>query len=261
MVNEPFDVNQSSSSSSSSNSLPPRQALLQNLTTQSILLSQLFNIFSNNLNLNSNDNNNNNNNNIIQNNNNIEQIYTGLKLSTLDLSNLIKDSNKHQKEYLNLIFKKKKIEILENKIKFLIKNLENGRLQLENMIEIGKKMKISIEQSEKNIIQVPSLLAQSQRLAKYSSAPISNLMSNIDKNQFQPWPNEMMMRMGLLFQMGGNEGMGGMGKKGKLGDEIQSTDNAIEQPQNTIIHEEPARRYDPNAVFTLDLNSDDSDDD
>ncbi|WWC64012.1 uncharacterized protein I303_106618 [Kwoniella dejecticola CBS 10117] len=249
MANLPVEAPQasaSSSSSSSSTSLPPRQALLRNLTTQSVLLSQLFTILSASS---------------ATQNSNIQQIYTGLQLSTLDLSNLVKDAYAHQAEYAKLLEKRARVEQLEGRVRGLIKGLENDRLELERLVEGGKKIKEGIEQSEKHPAHVPTLLAHSQRLARYSSAPISSLMSDVDKNQFQPWPNETMMRMGLLFQMGGNEGMGGMGKKGNLGDETQASETIVEQPQSAVVHEEPARRYDPNAVFTLDLNSDDSDDD
>ncbi|WWC91200.1 uncharacterized protein L201_006142 [Kwoniella dendrophila CBS 6074] len=259
-------------STSTSTLIPPRQALLQNITTQSILINQLFTLLgssssssslsgTNNTGLPSQGSSG------VQNGNiggmgGVEQIYHSLQLSTVDLSNLLKYTYKHQEEYKKVIEKKEKVELLEKKVRNLIKNLENDRIDLEELVENGKKVKSNIEQSEKNSINVSTILSHSMILSKYSSAPISNLMSDIDKNQLnQPWPNEMLMRMGLLFQMSGNQGMGGIGKKSNLTDETKLETTTNDQPQPTIIHEEPTRKYDPNAVFTLDLNSDDSDDD
>ncbi|WVW79371.1 hypothetical protein I302_101339 [Kwoniella bestiolae CBS 10118] len=245
MANQPS--NPPPPSNPSSSSLPPRQSLLQNLTTQSLLLTQLFTLLSYSSS------------NTPQT-QGIEQIYTALQLSTLDLSNLLRETYTHQEEYQKLLDKKQNLEKLEGRVRGIIRVLEADRVELEGMVERGRKVREGIEQSEKNPINIPTLLSHSQNLSRFSSAPISTLMSDIDKNQYQPWPTEMAMRMGLLFQMSGNEGMGGMGRTGEVGDETKPTEIA-EQPQPTIIHEEPSRRYDPNAVFTLDLNSDDSDDD
>lgn len=65
--------------------------------------------------------------------------------------------------------------------------------------------------------------------------------------------------------------MSGMGDVGVIGEgELRrsqrelTTDRSEEDKQEQrveIVHEEQVRRYDPGAVFQLDLNSDDSDDD
>ncbi|OCF79199.1 hypothetical protein I204_01146 [Kwoniella mangroviensis CBS 8886] len=251
MANQSTDPQPSSTPSSSSSSIPPRQSLLQNLTTQSLLLTQLFTLLSSSPSSTAPN---------PGQGGGIEQIYTALQLSTLDLSNLLRDTYTHQEEYKKLLDKKNNLENLEQRVRGLIRGLEHDRIELEQMVDNGKKVKKNIEQSEKNPIIIPTLLSHAQNLSRYSSAPISSLMSDIDKNQYQPWPTEMAMRMGLLFQMSGNEGMGGMGRTGEVGDETKTTE-IIEQSQPAIVHEEPTRRYDPNAVFTLDLNSDDSDDD
>ncbi|WRT69082.1 uncharacterized protein IL334_006065 [Kwoniella shivajii] len=247
MANQPITTPSSSSSSSSSSSTPPRQALLQNLTTQSLLLTQLFSLLSSQSSTN-------------QQPNGAEQIYAAIQLSTLDLSNLVRETYAHQDEWRELQSKKRQVELLEGRVRSLMKTLESGRIELEGLVEDGQVIKKSIEQSEKNPVHAATLLSHAHSLARHSSAPISSLMADVDKAQYQPWPTEMSMRMGLLFQMSG-EGMGGMGQKGTVGEETKATAETVEQPQPTIIHEEPSRRYDPNAVFTLDLNSDDSDDD
>lgn len=78
-----------------------------------------------------------------------------------------------------------------------------------------------------------------------------------------PWPNEANMRTGLLFQLGGSmSGIGDIGVVGEGGWLWESLTPETEQraPQYEVVHEEPGRRYDPAAVFSLDLNSDESDD-
>ena len=65
-------------------------------------------------------------------------------------------------------------------------------------------------------VQVPKLLAHAHALAKHSSAPISSLLTPIDRQQYQPWPTENAMRQGLLFQMEGS--MSGVGQTGQVGD-------------------------------------------
>jgi mediator of RNA polymerase II transcription subunit 4 len=102
------------------------------------------------------------------------------------------------------------------------------------------------------------------------------LLTPIDKAQYQPWPTENAMRQGLLFQMEGS--MSGTGQTGQIGDGqsltffshgqigTDCTENKQEDvvmaevPSMAQVHrEEQARRYDPEAVFTLDLNSDSDD--
>jgi mediator of RNA polymerase II transcription subunit 4 len=83
------------------------------------------------------------------------------------------------------------------------------------------------------------------------------------------------MRQGLLFQMEGS--MSGIGQTGQIGDGQSMIASAVggcadgvenkqedvvmaEAPMPAQIHrEEQARRYDPEAVFSLDLNSDSDD--
>jgi mediator of RNA polymerase II transcription subunit 4 len=129
-------------------------------------------------------------------------------------------------------------------------------------------------------IKIPTLLAHAHALAKHSSAPLSSLLTSIDKAQYQPWPTENAMRQGLLFQMEGS--MSGVGQTGEIGDgtslsyisyrciyEIgadwtESKDVIMAEAQTQaapqIHREEHGRKYDPDAVFTLDLNSDSDDD-
>jgi mediator of RNA polymerase II transcription subunit 4 len=65
-------------------------------------------------------------------------------------------------------------------------------------------------------IDIASLLSHAHGLARHSSAPVSSLLTPIDKAQYQPWPTEGAMRQGLLFQMEGS--MSGIGQTGQIGD-------------------------------------------
>ena len=119
-------------------------------------------------------------------------------------------------------------------------------------------------------IHVPKLLAHAHALAKHSSAPISSLLTPIDRAQYMPWPTENAMRQGLLFQMEGS--MSGVGQTGQVGDgtsppritkaRLTTTEGEeedvimAEQVPAQVHREEVGRKYDPDAVFTLDLNSD-----
>ncbi|OCF40943.1 hypothetical protein I317_05221 [Kwoniella heveanensis CBS 569] len=272
-----------SSSSSPSSAQAPRLSLLQNLSTQSILITQLFSLLSSglppvppatitgsqlpNFNVNAN-----------ASAQAIEQIYAAIQLSTLDLSGLVKETYEHQAEWQRFLAKKREVEGLEKRVRGVMRRLEACRGELEEMVEIGREVRRDIERSE-----------TTQSISKHTSAPIPPISSSntttaeggsgvappptvIDKSLYAPWPSEMNMRQGLLFQLEGS--MGGMGERGVVGDELPSTTNQVQdaqsqaQPQKPheapahahVHHEEPSRRYDPNAVFDLALNSDSDDD-
>ncbi|WVR09046.1 hypothetical protein IAU60_006106 [Kwoniella sp. DSM 27419] len=281
MANQPVSPG---SSSEPSSSLPPRTSLLQNLSTQSILLTQLFSLVAAPSQGTP----------APQTTGAIEQIYAALQLSTLDLSSLVKEAHEHQAEWKRLQEQKAEVEMLEKRVRGLVQSLEHGRKELEGMVDKGRQVRSDIDRSERNPIPVRKLLTQASALARHSSAPVSSLLAPVDKAQYQPWPTEMAMRQGLLFQLEGS--MGGMGERGVMGDTNngmsagrvtayvplrgtaparythadsaglgtgESAASVQEQsPQPVIIHhEEPGRRFDPNAVFDLALNSDESDED
>ncbi|WVQ81396.1 hypothetical protein IAT38_003520 [Cryptococcus sp. DSM 104549] len=228
----------------------PRTSLLQNLTTQSFLLNHLFSLLASPPSASA-----------AQSGQspNISQVHAALQLSALDLSALVKEVEVHQDAWRRLVEKRKEVEGLERRVRGLVRRLEEGRVELEEMVEKGKKVQADIERSERDPVRAKPLLAHAQALARHSSAPVSGLLAHVDRAQHVPWPTEMSMRMGLLFQLEGS--MSGMGEKGVVGDEQQVTAPRVEQRREEVQQEEPSRRYDPNAVFQLDLNSDDSDDD
>ncbi|WWD21288.1 hypothetical protein CI109_105772 [Kwoniella shandongensis] len=235
---------------------PIRLSLLQNLTTQSLLISQLFTLLASPPPPSSSGSSS-----IItspipaQ----ISQLYAALQLSTLDLSALVREAHAHQEEWRALMDKRSEVERLERRVRGLVKGLEKGREELEGMVEKGREVLNDIDRSESAPIHVKTLLSHAQALSRHSSAPVSSLLAPVDKAQYTPWPTEMSMRQGLLFQLEGS--MSGMGEKGVVGDETAVAQPREERREEAVQHEEPGRRYDPNAVFHLELNSDDSDDD
>ncbi|KAK8844058.1 hypothetical protein IAR55_006852 [Kwoniella newhampshirensis] len=237
-----------------SSSPPIRLSLLQNLSTQSLLLSQLFTLLASPPAPNTSSS-------TISSPvpQQISQLYAALELSTLDLSNLVREAYAHQEEWRALMEQKAEVERLEQRVRGLVRGLEKGREEMEGMVQSGREVLNDIERSEQHPIPAKTLLSHAQALARHSSAPVSSLLAPIDKAQCTPWPTEMNMRQGLLFQLEGS--MSGMGEKGIVGDEGAAVPPKEERREEVIQHEEPRRRYDPNAVFHLELNSDDSDDD
>jgi hypothetical protein len=65
-------------------------------------------------------------------------------------------------------------------------------------------------------LPVKPLLAHAQALATHSSAPVSSLLTPLDRANALPWPTEAAMRQGLLFALQGS--MSGVGDVGKIGD-------------------------------------------
>ncbi|ODO06121.1 hypothetical protein L198_01353 [Cryptococcus wingfieldii CBS 7118] len=224
---------------------PPRQSLLQNLSTQSLLLTHLFTALSLPL--------------TPQTPPQISQLHTALQYSALDLAGLVREVEEHQKLWNKLQEKKEEVKQLERRVRGLVRSLEEGRRTLEGMVDQGVKEVAAIDKSEKEPILAKTLLAHAQALGKHSSAPVSTLLAPVDRAQYTPWPTEMNMRMGLLFQLEGS--MSGMGETGMVGDQQAAQPEVEERREEPVQVEESGRRYDPNAVFQLDLNSDDSDDD
>lgn len=116
---------------------PPPHSLLQNLTTQSLLLSHLFTLIASPPNPNTS----------IQ--TQLTQVYSALQLSTLDLSGLVKEVVQHQEAYRRLVEKKKEVAGLEMRVRGLVKRLEEGRKELEGMIDQGERSLEDIEKSER----------------------------------------------------------------------------------------------------------------
>lgn len=116
---------------------PPPHSLLQNLTTQSLLLSHLFTLIASPPNPNT------------STQTQLNQVYSALQLSTLDLSGLVKEVGHHQEAYRRLVEKKNEVAGLEMRVRGLVKRLEEGRKELEGMIDQGERSLEDIEKSER----------------------------------------------------------------------------------------------------------------
>ena len=265
-------------STPSHNPLPPRTRLLLNLSTQSQLLDQFFTTLSNPTSANA---------------TNLPNLYQLLQETTNDLLALRKDVQAHQEVWTRIEGKKREVVDLEKRSRGLMRALKVESEELGVMVKEGREIIHSVDKLEKGeshpytdcplinntivlmveAIHVPRLLAHAHALAKHSSAPISSLLAPIDRAQYMPWPTENAMRQGLLFQMEGS--MSGVGQTGQVGDGTSpppitkaSLTNAEGEEEDVIMaeqvpaqvhREEVGRKYDPDAVFTLDLNSDSDD--
>ena len=204
--------------SASVNPLPPRTRLLLNLSTQSQLLDQFFTTLSNPTPANA---------------SSLPNLYTLLQETTDDLLALRKDVVAHQEVWARIEKKKKEVVDLEKRSRGLMRALKVESEELGVMVKEGREIMKSVDKVQKSMslksnieaqsemliadpIHVPKLLAHAHALAKHSSAPISSLLTPIDRQQYQPWPTENAMRQGLLFQMEGS--MSGVGQTGQVGD-------------------------------------------
>jgi len=134
---------------------PPRTALLQNLTSQSQFLLQLFTLLSSTAPLptlppptplppsqlphpastsspatSSNP---------------ISRLYSSLQTSTLELAHILDSVHAHQAAYRELDRQKLSVIGLEYQVHELVRSLETGRRELEVMVEDGKEVRKSIE--------------------------------------------------------------------------------------------------------------------
>ncbi|BEJ15123.1 hypothetical protein CspHIS471_0408900 [Cutaneotrichosporon sp. HIS471] len=216
---------------------PIRTSLLLALTTQGALLNELFTALPSSS-------------------SDIPALHASLVQSSAQLDALAADAEDHQRAWAALLVQKAEVEGLERRIRALLRELEGGRAELEALVDEGRRVSDSIALSEDDPVGVPVLLAQAHALSRTTSAPVSSLLAPVDRAQATPWPNETQMRQGLLWQLGGS--MSGMGDVGVIG---QDREPEKQGERVEVVHEEQVRRYNPEAVFKLDFNSDDSDDD
>ncbi|WOO81462.1 Mediator of RNA polymerase II transcription subunit 4 [Vanrija pseudolonga] len=217
---------------------PIRSALLLALSTQSALLNELFAALPSNS-------------------ADVPALYGSLVQSSAALDGLARDAEEHQRRWARLQDKKREVEDLERKVRSLVRDLEGGRTELEAMVSEGERVRDNIDASERDPVGVPVLLAHAHALARTTSAPVSSLLAPVERAQAAPWPNEAAMRQGLLFQLEGS--MSGVGDVGVVGEEQVPEERHEERHE--VVQEDSGRRFDPSAVFQLDLGSDDESDD
>jgi hypothetical protein len=121
-----------SQSGPSVSSTPLRTTLLTNLTSQTQTLQYLFHELSL----------------PTPNPQRITSLYSSLQASTTDLEGLVKEVWRHQRRWRELERKKEEVLGLERRVRALIMGLEEGRRELERMVEEGKEVRKGIERVE-----------------------------------------------------------------------------------------------------------------
>jgi mediator of RNA polymerase II transcription subunit 4 len=224
----------------STDSIPPRTRLLQNITTQTHLINQIFTSLSSSSSLSSTAP------------NPLPALYQQLNDTAEELLRLRDEIAVHQELWARIEVKKRNVIDMEKRVRGIMRTLESERGDLETMVLEGREIMASVDKVETSEwfdmdeckagtnapdpIHIPSSLSHAHALAKHSSAPISSLLTPIDKAQYQPWPTENAMRQGLLFQMEGS--MSGIGQTGQIGDGMFY----LLTSYGVLIRQKPSRR-------------------
>ncbi|KIJ55264.1 hypothetical protein M422DRAFT_57786 [Sphaerobolus stellatus SS14] len=174
----------------------------------------------------------------------------------------------HQMKQRRIEELKKEILQLDSELMNLWGDLEQGRRDLEAIIDEGNERLESIEQAKKAAVAYPELLAYAQSLSAFTSAP-PNMPDVALPGQpppplfFPPFPNEEKMRRGRL---NAEAPLGPLGETHSVGrPKSKSPDNLLNQPsQAGQLARDPFRQAVrppplPAIDFGLDLNDDDSD--
>lgn len=141
-------------------SLPLRTSLLKNLTTQTHLLSTLFTLLTSPL--------------ASAHQPSLSNLYTALVESTFELDSLTDQAYAHQVAYAELIRTKEETRGLELELRARLRGLEGGVRELEAVVGEGKKVRESIERSEKG-----KIIPTSSRTCQRANGPHrSNIIFN-----------------------------------------------------------------------------------
>lgn len=108
---------------------PIRTSLLLALTTQGALLNELFTALPSAS-------------------SDVPALHASLVQSSAQLDALARDAEAHQRAWDKLLAQKREVEALERKLRALIRELEGGRIELEGMVDEGRRVSEGIEKSE-----------------------------------------------------------------------------------------------------------------
>ena len=134
----PLPINDAGPSSSSTPSRPPRELLLANLSTQSNLVNQIFTIISNPPAPQP----------TLSSSHPVAQLYTSIGASVDELAGIVDGVWEHQSAWRNLERLKDQVRSLDRNVREVIGELEKGRIELESMVEEGRKVKESIDRAQ-----------------------------------------------------------------------------------------------------------------
>lgn len=113
---------------------PMRTSLLLALTTQQTLLNELFTALPSAA-------------------ADVPALHASLVQSASQLDALAKEAEEHQRKWGQLLAKQAEVSALEGRVRSLIKELEGGRIELEGMVDEGKKVAEGIDKSERGELQ------------------------------------------------------------------------------------------------------------
>lgn len=108
---------------------PIRTSLLVALTTQGALLNELFAALPSAS-------------------SNIPALHASLVQSSAQLDALAADAEEHQRAWAALLAQKWEVEGLERRVRGLLRELEGGRVELETLVDEGRRVSDSIALSE-----------------------------------------------------------------------------------------------------------------
>ncbi|KAF8507947.1 vitamin-D-receptor interacting mediator subunit 4-domain-containing protein [Hysterangium stoloniferum] len=186
------------------------------------------------------------------------------------LAKAVEQARIHQIKQRKIEALKAEVLQLDNQLMELWNDLEQGKQELEAIIDEGNERLEAIERAKAAAVPFPELLAYAQSLSAFTSAP-PNMPDIALPGQpppplfFPPFPNEEKMRRGRL---NAEAPLGQLGETHSVGrPATKSPEKILSQAAQPIplardLFRQPSRPQPLPAVdFGLDLNDDDDDDD
>ncbi|THH16961.1 hypothetical protein EW146_g3756 [Bondarzewia mesenterica] len=165
----------------------------------------------------------------------------------------------HQMKQRRIEALKQEVLLLEERWRAIVEELEEGRRDLERIIEEGEERIDAIEKAKEAAIPYPELLAYAQSLSAFTSAPPNMPDLSLPGQPppplfFPPFPNEEKMRRGRL---NAEAPLGILGETHSVG-RPPSLSPPPEQTHGAAHPYRPAdnRPVQPMFDFDLDLNPD-----
>ncbi|KAG6828921.1 hypothetical protein H0H92_006307 [Tricholoma furcatifolium] len=175
------------------------------------------------------------------------------------LSAAINLAHKHQIKQRRIDALEQEILELETRWREIASALEDGKRELEDMIEEGDERIKAIEHSRKAAVPYPELLAYAQSISAFTSAPPNMPDLSLPGQSslfFPPFPNEEKMRRGRL---NAEAPLGLLGETHSVGrpPTISPKVNELDQQHGGNIYRQDLRGPQPQFFdFDLDLNPD-----
>ncbi|KAI0319982.1 vitamin-D-receptor interacting mediator subunit 4-domain-containing protein, partial [Amylostereum chailletii] len=159
----------------------------------------------------------------------------------------------HQVKQRRIETLKDQVVELENAWRAIVADLEQGRLELEALIEEGDERIKAIEQAKAASIPYPDLLAYAQSLSAFTSAPPNMPDLSLPGQPppplfFPPFPNEEKMRRGHLYA---EAPLGPLGETHSVGRPPTPSPEPHTGPAHSY---RPVDNRPPQTMFDLDLD-------